>query len=466
LKSLKLKYEATQDTLDKLSAENASYKKRTNYIDEEKKQLIDNLKQKDNQFESIQYENEILQNSINNLKQEIKKQKQNELLLLKYPDFYGPMDHLHIEGEIDVYEDMQNQINANQFRISLLENLNRKLETSIKKLKEARPPSHKAQSYLPNNNFSEESGFNSSMTNKDSTLGDNLNFFMKPQPETSSSRRSSIVLPEKPSRPFPLYKLESELDEDESNKLVQQKSAKSNSFSWTNDESSLINTNSKERLEREFNFNEQYDEDFDFMKDKHKSDQSYLEKLNQIAQTSDILRIENSDSSMKKFHGRSNLHSPFLYSPSQVNSIRNETETNFNRNNTSRASNYSAKNAGSLGNNSVVKNTPPIPPADRNFEMIVGKGRRVSSALGGGGNASSRSNSANANNREKNKLNGAASNGSTARNSSVNNNLIQNKQNGSNSSLSNNNSQSYKCENCSKKYDNNKDLDIHKLYCS
>lgn len=176
------------------------------------------------------------------------------------------------------------------------------------------------------------------------------------------------------------------------------------------------------------------DDDYDFLKDKRESDKGFLEKLSQINQTSE-LRIENTDFSYMKnrrnISSRAELNSPFLYSPSQ-SSLNSEPRSA----NPSRASNYSAAN----------RKTPIIPPADKNMEVIVGKGRRSSMS------GSSRSNSASAkpniptgpNNSAKNKAN-------------LNNTATSNKE----SSRYN----SYKCENCDKQYNNIKDLDIHKLYC-
>lgn len=78
-----------------------------------------------------------MQSSIDTLKLELKKQKDNEILLLKYPDLYGPMTHIDEHGgESNVADDMQNQINANKHRIFLLNNLNKKLENSVRKLNE------------------------------------------------------------------------------------------------------------------------------------------------------------------------------------------------------------------------------------------------------------------------------------------------------------------------------------------
>jgi hypothetical protein len=175
------------------------------------------------------------------------------------------------------------------------------------------------------------------------------------------------------------------------------------------------------------------DDEMDFLKQKHKSDQSYLNKLNQIVNTSE-LKTENGDYNLfniRNSAGRRNNvssrdhHSSFLYSPSQ-------SSVNSDRNN-SRITNYSPVFNRS---SSSVRTMPNIPPAIPNMEVVVGKGRRVNSAMSrtkigippSGQNTSSRP--------------------KTASNSSSN--LKEN----------------FMCEKCSKKYDNIKDLDIHRLYCN
>ena len=103
--------------------------------------------------------------------------------------------------------------------------------------------------------------------------------------------------------------------------------------------------------------------------------------------------------------------------------------------NQSRASNYSAANRNTSRPNSRA---PVVTPAEKNMEVIVGKGR-----------SSSRPNSA-------------------ALNKTNSNNSI-NQKNAPKSGVSvkdKDSSNEYKCENCEKCYNNIKDFDIHKLYCN
>ena len=183
------------------------------------------------------------------------------------------------------------------------------------------------------------------------------------------------------------------------------------------------------------------DQHYNFLKDKHRSDQSYLEKLNNVAavQTSELRATDaalfaSSAGSLARPKrgglGGSNHRdhsSPFLYqSPLPP---------------------PSASGSGRNSSGGQLRSTPPIPPADKNMEVVVGKGRR------GGGSASSvRSNSATA-------LNGSGS-------------AKQQQSNGRKppmaaaTSAIGHSSSGFKCEICNKKYLNGKDLDIHKLYCS
>ncbi len=58
------------------------------------------------------------------------------------------------------------------------------------------------------------------------------------------------------------------------------------------------------------------EDDLNFLKDKREADKSYLDKLNQISQISE-LKIENRDFSLlKNRRNISSRGSPFLYSPS------------------------------------------------------------------------------------------------------------------------------------------------------
>ena len=134
--------------------------------------------------------------------------KENETLMMRYPDLYGPIEQLN-EEEMNVCEDMMNQINANKYRINLLENLNKKLNNSIKKLNETQMN-------------------DTALTNDNQDTS--LNYFMKPPQSTSRTTpsNSNLVTPRRNSignssgkqaltRPVPLFKLENEINENEKN---------------------------------------------------------------------------------------------------------------------------------------------------------------------------------------------------------------------------------------------------------
>ncbi len=73
---------------------------------------------------------EDLKSSLVKLNNEVKKHKEKELLLLQYPDLYGPLP----QKETDLLTDMESQILANKYRIDLLETQNSKLKVTIQQL--------------------------------------------------------------------------------------------------------------------------------------------------------------------------------------------------------------------------------------------------------------------------------------------------------------------------------------------
>lgn len=142
------------------------------------------------------------------LKLELKKQKKNEILLLKYPDLYGPMTHIDDHSESNVANDMQNQINANKHRIFLLNNLNKKLENSVRKLNETT---------MTTNSASGSPSKKETTITSDESSEHGSNYFVK-QPVSSPSVLSTPKSIEDIgnrtllARPVPFFKLDSELE--------------------------------------------------------------------------------------------------------------------------------------------------------------------------------------------------------------------------------------------------------------
>lgn len=169
------------------------------------------------------------------------------------------------------------------------------------------------------------------------------------------------------------------------------------------------------------------DDNFDFLKEKHESDKSLVSQLNQITNQSE-LRIESAASKGRR-GGSSRDHSAtFLYTPPAPASSNNSRP----------GSNASSQRRPVSGSNRAMFN---IPPAEKNMEVVIGKGRRLNSATGG---SSSRTNS----NIER----ATTQNTSQRKNSLSGMPPLPNRQ--------------FSCENCNKKYSNGKDLDIHKMYCN
>ena len=173
-------------------------------------------------MENMKYEAEILQSSVDTLKLELKKQKDNELLLLKYPDLYGPMSHMEDEeAETNVASDMQNQINANKHRIYLLNNLNKKLENSLKKLNETNVVRSNSSSAKKSQNINAH-GAGDGVTSGGGES--NRNYFAKQQTMSASSTGSTPKSADESAgssrplltRPVPFFKLDSEMEQNSS----------------------------------------------------------------------------------------------------------------------------------------------------------------------------------------------------------------------------------------------------------
>ena len=138
--------------------------------------------------------------------------KENETLLIRYPDLYGPLEQLN-DNELNVCEDMINQINANKYRINLLESLNKKLNNSIKKLNETQM----SNIDMDGNDNSVYSNKPDSAINKYENSHDNdaTHYFMKPPPSTRTNSNVTTPKASALTRPVPLFKLENEIDENE-----------------------------------------------------------------------------------------------------------------------------------------------------------------------------------------------------------------------------------------------------------
>jgi hypothetical protein len=161
-------------------------------------------------IDELKSENKMLNNLIDNLKSEIRKLKENQTLLLQYPDLYGPIEQLD-SNETNVCEEMDNQINANEYRIHLLENINAKLRNSINKLKQS-----KGSQIISEKNIQ--------FLNVKETEPDNCEEFSNYRHELeldlenlnlSSFRKNSKT--NSFSRPAPLFKLENEIESDSKN---------------------------------------------------------------------------------------------------------------------------------------------------------------------------------------------------------------------------------------------------------
>lgn len=428
--------------------------------------------------------------TFNETKAELKRKSDNETLLLKYPDLYGPLENLS-ENESNVLEDMLNQVNANKHRISLLENLNGTLMTSIKKLNEANVRSNSQEnSRKPSIDIQYENSHSQQQQQHRYTMQSVSRNEHEESLNRSSHRRQ--ISPgtgdaKFPPRPMPLFKLDNELSDPNTNKpLSADKTFKKSS--WSQNESvvarprsnSMTRENEYETFSQKasggFDTNKNYeDEEFNFLKGKDESNRRLLDELNMIGKTSelnaemkdfedfDYMKIRrNIPSSLSRMEDQSYLNSPTSVGN---NTLRNQTPSLMIQN--SRMASYSPSGLNRQANSRLASMTP-IPPADKNMEVVVGKGRRVNSASG-----STRSNSNQLNQQHSNGTSNKAANtasipptptGKVSRGA----NLNGTNRNGDSHRSSHNQSRisDFRCKKCEKAYNNLRDFDIHKLYCN
>ncbi len=157
-------------------------------MQQEKDSLLELIQAKKQHIQNLEAEKAALQASIEALQCDNAKLKHNELLLLRYPDLYGPIEQAE---ELSVAEEMENQISANQHRITLLSNLNLKLGNSVRKLSEAQSRSASRAAQGGENEFMRSEGGKA---------------------EKKGSGESWVPAESRvPSRAYPLFKLESEM---------------------------------------------------------------------------------------------------------------------------------------------------------------------------------------------------------------------------------------------------------------
>lgn len=198
------------ESIDKLTVEKETLEKRYKSLQLEKDSFMELIQAKKTQVEQLEA-------SVSNLTGQVTKMKETELLLLKYPDLYGPIEQLE---ELGVGEEMENQITANRHRIALLENLNSNLSNSVRKLNDsASRPSSTMK-------FQECSTRNQSLVINKSSIemntGAERDYFMK-RNEANSARQQEVeaaagaksASESIPRRQYPLFRLEDELEADE-----------------------------------------------------------------------------------------------------------------------------------------------------------------------------------------------------------------------------------------------------------
>ncbi|XP_060105777.1 coiled-coil domain-containing protein 157 isoform X2 [Heteronotia binoei] len=155
-KSLQVKQRALMQQLDNLDQECEQLK--TNLADredntymlqekakglqEEKRQIQDQMRAQQELVERAQQEKQSMEQSVSELQSTVSKLgemnqelKERERLLVSFPDLHLPVETQY-ESTGDIMEDMEKQLQANNIRISILEEENIRLRTAVAKMKE------------------------------------------------------------------------------------------------------------------------------------------------------------------------------------------------------------------------------------------------------------------------------------------------------------------------------------------
>ncbi|KAK2191714.1 hypothetical protein NP493_47g04026 [Ridgeia piscesae] len=111
--------------------------------EEQRSKLEEQLAEEKELQREISEQKEALEGAVRELRGEVRemgrkleKAKDQERLLVEYPDLNGPVN-TDLTGSGDIVKDMQNQVTANSVRIGLLQQQNAKLQNSISKMIQA-----------------------------------------------------------------------------------------------------------------------------------------------------------------------------------------------------------------------------------------------------------------------------------------------------------------------------------------
>jgi hypothetical protein len=180
------------ESIDKLTVDKENLEKKYKSLQLEKESLAEQIQAKKTHMERLESEREQLQS-------EVQKLKETELLLLKYPDLYGPIEQLE---QLSVSEEMENQIDANRHRIALLQTLNSNLSNSVRKLNDATLN----DATLNDAKFRETSTRNQSLVvERRSIEVDERDCFMR---ANEAAKRGGSL----PKRQYPLFRLDDEIE--------------------------------------------------------------------------------------------------------------------------------------------------------------------------------------------------------------------------------------------------------------
>lgn len=265
---------------------------------------------------------EDLKQNLSGLNNEIKKMKEKELLLLQYPDLYGPIP---VQKDTDIIKDMELQIQANRHRIQLLESQNQALKNSIQKLFESEKKTTTVQSPQQSINTT-----NQNNNKNNNHINENLNV----------------------ARPVPLFKLENEISE----------SRVENTQAYWNQTDSIAHNQHQKSLYKHEN-------------------EAILNTENIFVKTIDNIHHNNA---YENIHGSYYTQDAYYNGYSQMTTKKHDEQHsgNFVKPDTNRRNSISGSSSShrNLEKNYANRTVTPISAPVKDMEMVIGRGHRPNSA--------------------------------------------------------------------------------------
>ncbi|XP_053324533.1 coiled-coil domain-containing protein 157 [Spea bombifrons] len=127
-------------SLEDAEEERTKLEEQMEKLDREKENLMSQIEEKQEAVKQLQKDKQSLEEAVSGMEKQLsrlqgslKEEREKNKLLVSYPDLHIPPE---FESTGDVAEDMEKQLQANNIRISILEEENLKLRANLSKLKE------------------------------------------------------------------------------------------------------------------------------------------------------------------------------------------------------------------------------------------------------------------------------------------------------------------------------------------